>query len=437
MKIKIAGVEEELIKETLENGLEIYLLPNEHVKNYYATFNTKFGSLHTQFKKENASSYVKIPNGVAHFLEHLTFYMENEDASTHYADMGAMSNAYTNFDVTCYEVFGYNRFKENIEYLLDFVQTPFYNAKMVDEEKGIITEEVKMIEDNPDMQLAFALYRNLFEKDHHRFLIAGEVEDVKKTTLKDIENAYKTFYHPSNMFVIITGNFNAEEALAIITENQAKKKFTSPFKIKIKEAKEPVKVVKEFESIETTVEIPKVNIGLKIPKAYFKNSGLSEMEINLYMSFIINTNFGVSSEIREQLITGNIMTEGIYFSKFMTKDYYILELTAETSYPERFISIMKEKLKKLTITKEEFNRKKKVAISNFILSFDNIEEMNASIQMDLLSFGKFQNTIYEQYKNLQFEECKEVAKKIAGKNMSIVVLRPKDEKCEKIEAEDE
>ncbi len=437
MRIKIAGIEEELIKETLDNGLDVYLLPNEHVKNYYLTFNTKFGSLHTQFKKESASSYVKIPNGVAHFLEHLTFYMENEDASTHYADMGAMSNAYTNFDVTCYEVFGYNHFKENLEYLLDFVQTPFYNAKMVEAEKGIITEEVRMYEDSPAMQLPFALYRNLFEKDNHRFLIAGEVEDVKKTTLKDIENAYKTFYHPSNMFVIITGNFNAEEALAIITENQAKKKFTSPFKIKKKESKEPIKVVKEFESIETTVEIPKVNIGLKIPKAYFKALGLSEVETNLYISFIMNTNFGISSEVRDQLISGNIMTEGIDFSKFMTKDYYILELAAETPYPERYISIMKEKLKKVTITKEEFSRKKKVAISNFILSFDNIEVMNESIQMDILYFGEFQNKIYDIYKNLQFDKCKEVAKKINSKNMSIVVLRPFDKKNEKDEAKDE
>ena len=223
-KIKINGVKEELITETMPNGLRIFLLPNNRVKNFYMTFSTKFGSVTTEFKKETAKNYIKIPNGVAHFLEHLTFNLENNvDATDLFADLGSSSNAFTAFNVTCYEVFGYNKFKENLETLLDFVQSPYYTSELVENEKGIISEEVKMYEDDPQVNLTFSLLKNMLHTHNAKNLVAGTVKDVKNTKLEDIEAAYNTFYHPSNMFIIITGNFNAEEALAIISENQLKK----------------------------------------------------------------------------------------------------------------------------------------------------------------------------------------------------------------------
>ena len=50
-RIKIDGVDEKIIYEQMPNGLDVYLLPNKKVKNFYMTFNTKFGSLYTEFKK--------------------------------------------------------------------------------------------------------------------------------------------------------------------------------------------------------------------------------------------------------------------------------------------------------------------------------------------------------------------------------------------------
>lgn len=55
-KIKIQGVNETVLYERMSNGLEVFLLPNENVKNFYMTFNTKFGSIHTEFKKDHAGS---------------------------------------------------------------------------------------------------------------------------------------------------------------------------------------------------------------------------------------------------------------------------------------------------------------------------------------------------------------------------------------------
>ena len=427
-KIKYPKVDEILYKEVLPSGLEVYLIPNKNVKNFYMTFSTKFGSLYTEFKKASAASYTKIPDGVAHFLEHITFKMPDGDASDYFANLGSESNAYTSFKVTCYEVYGYDKFKENLNYLLDFVQTPCYTSKMIEAEKGIIAEEVKMCEDNTLALLSYSLYRNLFSKHKYSSFVCGNVKDVKSTTLKDIENSYQTFYHPSNMFIIITGNFNHEEALAIIEENQAKKKFEKAPEIKIKRINEPNKVVKEYEEIPANVEVEKVNIGLKIPLSNFSKLNISEIKRDILVNIIINSNFGRTSEIRERLINGNIITDGIVASKYITDDYLIIELSAETPYPQRYISIMKEKLKKITITKEELEIKKRVAISNYILFFDDIEETSYNIQSDLINYGQVIHNIYDIYNELDYSAAEEVAKKINDKNMAIVVLVPKEDK---------
>ena len=77
-------------------------------------------------------------------------------------------------------------------------------SKMVEEEKGIITEEVKMYEDEIETKLIFKSFENMLHKDKTKNKISGSEEDVKSIELEDLENAYKTFYHPSNMNYIPT-----------------------------------------------------------------------------------------------------------------------------------------------------------------------------------------------------------------------------------------
>lgn len=425
-KINIPGLDDTLYKETMKNGLDVYLLPNKNVQNFYITFNTKFGSIYTEFKKENEKSYTKIPDGVAHFLEHLTFKMEDGDASDYFASIGASSNAYTSYKVTCYETMSFDNFKENLEYLLDFVQTPYYTKENVEAEKGIICEEVNMYKDRPERQLSNEMNKCLFKNDKRKYLVAGTVKDVKSTTLKDIEAAYNTFYHPSNMFIIITGNFNPEEALAIIEENQSKKTFDDKFKIDIKKISEPAKVEKEYLEFKTNVEIEKVNIGIKIPLSTFNKMNLPDIERNIYISMITNSMFGRSSEIRERLVSGNIVTDGIYVYRTYTDDYLIINIIAETPYPQRYISLIKEEIKKIDITEIDLERKKRVAISNFILGGDDIEEVNSNIQSDIVEFGEVIPNLYDIYNKLNIKTAKEIAKKITDKNMSVLVLTKKE-----------
>ncbi len=426
-KINISGTSEEIITDVMANGLRVFLLPNNKVKNFYITFSTKFGSTSTEFRKENAKKNIKIPNGVAHFLEHLTFKMEHgEDASDYFASLGSSANAYTCFNVTCYEVFGYDKFKENLNTLLDFVQTPCYDNEMVQNEKGIICEEIKMYDDQVETELVFGLFRNLLHKSHEKYAVSGTIKDVKSTKLIDIENAYNTFYHPSNMFVIITGNFNPEEALAIISENQNKKEFAPSFKIVESKEKEINKVVTEYEELSRNVEMEKVNIGLKIPLSSFSSLKLDDALLRVYINLITNSMFGRSSKIQDRLISGNIITDGIYLNRTYLDKHLLITIMAETPYPKRFVSIIQESIANIDIEEEDLERKKRVAISNLIRSFDDIETTSNLIQSDILDYDEINPNLYDIYNSLDIKLAKKIAKLLRTTNTSTLVINKKE-----------
>lgn len=421
-KISLSHLNEEIIHEVLPNGLEVFLLPNKNVKNFYMTFSTKYGSFMNNFKKSTSKKYYQTPSGVAHFLEHITFNMKDIDASSYFSNLGSSSNAYTSFKITCYEVFGYNHFKENLDYLMDFVQTPYYNEKMVEAEKGTICEEAKMYDDMPDSIALFHLLENMFYSLSIKSKVVGTVDDVNSITLDDILASYNTFYHPSNMFIIITGNFNVEEALSIITENQSKKEFPKKFKIDNKFEHEKNTIPCEYENVICNVEIPKVSMGLKIPISSFKDLKINDEVLSIYLSLIVNANFGRSSELKERMTSGNIITDGIYTDILSTPEHIIIHLVSETSYPKRYINLIKESIKNLKITESDLKRKSKVAKSNLIMSFDDIEITNMNISDDIIEYGKVISNYYDIYTKLDVNIANKICKNIKNAPLATIVL---------------
>ena len=427
-KINLSGVNEIVYHEVLDNGLNIYMLPNKNVKNYYITFTTKFGACDIEFKSDKQDNYIKVPNGVAHFLEHLTFKMENGmDASDYFASLGCQANAYTSTSETCYEVYGYKNFKEALNYLLEYVQTPYYTKENVEAEKGIICEEIKMRSDNPMVKLHETINKSLFKNNNRKYQIAGTIKDVQNTTLNNILDCYNTFYHPSNMFIVITGNFNPNEASAIIYENQSNKNFGEPIKIKRKRVSEIDSVVEEYTELEANVELEKASVSLKIPIEDFKDLNLTKEELSIYVSIIINSNFGRSSELREELVSGNIITDGPYITKYFTDEHLIISIMAETEYPKKFISMIKEQIAKLDITEKDLVRKQRVALSNYIVTFDSIDEINGTIVNDIIQYDKLIDNLYDIYVGLNIDTSKKIVKKLITDNISVVVLNKKNE----------
>jgi predicted Zn-dependent peptidase len=425
-KVKILGAKENLFYEKLKNGLEIYMVPNSNVKNFYLTLNTKFGSIYTNFKYEGKN--YNIPKGVAHYLEHLMFNMPDGSAFNYFSKLGSNVNAYTSYDITCYEVFSNSYFKENLEYLIKYVYTPYFTKEMINDERGIITEEIKMYEDNPNTELLYGLYRNIYVNDEHQYLISGTVEDVKKIKLEDIEIAYKAFYNPANMFMILTGNFNPEEALAIIHESLSKLELPEYQKPEILISEEPYDVKKEYNEKEMNVDKPKVTIGFKIPKNNFKSLKMSDIYLKVYINLLMRINFGTTSLLREELETNNIINDDIGFTLTETDDYYVEAFMVSTDYPDYVISKIKDKINNLDISKESLDRKVKSTISSLIMEFDEIEGVSNDIQDDVINYNRYIYDAYNYYRSLNVEDAIKIANKLKKYKECISILNPKKEK---------
>ena len=427
-KIEIKGIEEIIYHETLSNGLNIYLLPNTNVKNFYITFNTHFGSMYTEFKCAGDKSYTKVPNGIAHYLEHLMFNMPNGSAFDYFFKLGSSVNAFTSYDLTCYEVFASKHFKENLNYLLDYVQTPYFTKELINNERGIITEEIKMYDNNPNTELIWGMNKNIFIKDKRKDLISGTVADIKKITLSDIETCYNAFYHPANMFIVITGNFNPEEALAIIHENQAGKNFGEYLNPTIKKITEPKQVAVEKQIKEMNVEINKVNIGIKVPLKNLLATKIPISRLRTYIHLINQVKFGSSSSLKERLVNGGIILNGMGVRVTYTNEYLVLNIVTETEYPERFIDIIKEEISHIRITKEELTRKSRTFISDYILHFDDIESVNYDITSDIIEFHEIINDMLNVYEDLNILELNKLINVLKFNVISTLIIKPIEKK---------
>ncbi len=424
-KIEFIGTKESLYVHHLDNGLDIYMVPKNNVKNFYITLNVKYGSIYTNYKVGN--NIFNDPKGIAHYLEHLMFNMPDGDAFDVFSKLGSSANAYTSNDVTCYEVFSNSKFKENLEHLIHFVYTPYFTKELINKERGIISEEIKMYEDDPSTEVFHGLFENIFIKDERRYLVAGKVNDIKDIKLDNIENAYRAFYHPQNMFMVITGNFNPEEAVAIITESMNKIGFPELEIPELITPKEPFDINNAYNEKEMNVLKPKVVIGYKIPKNNFKALKLSNLELKLYLNLIIRINFGATSLLNEEMKSNGIINRGIGNRLIDTDDYYIESFITETDYPDYFITRIKETFENLKITEEDVNRKIKSSISNLIYLFDNIEAVNSEIQDDIINYGNVITDAYKLYKTLDADTASEVIEKL-GKNLQVVnIIKPKNE----------
>ena len=423
-EIKINKTNEILYYKKLSNGLEVYILPNKNQKNFYITLNTKFGSINTEFKNENDKEYIKVPNGIAHYMEHLMFNMENGTAFDFFSKLGASVNAFTSYDITCYEVFSSTYFKENLNYLLDYVQTPYFTKELINNERGIITEEIQMYDNNPNTELTYKSFENIFIKDKHKNLISGEIDDIKKITLDNIMDCYNTFYTPSNMFIVITGNVEPYEALAIIEENQKDKEFNE-CSYKNKEVNEPTNVSKKYEEKEMNVETNKISISYKIPKKNFNKLKIKEEELSIYISLLFDILFDSTSIIQDKLVSSSVVQNGIDINKTFTKDYIVVSLMTDSDYTETLINMIRETLENIDIKEKDLIRKIKVYKSNYILHFDDIENVNNTIQDNIIQYKKYILNNMDIYDSVNIDILNDIVKCLKNKEESILIIKPK------------
>ena len=422
-EIKLTKLDEVIYYDKCNNGLEVYMWVNPRVNNFYATLNVLYGSVHTDFKIKGKE--YNVPNGIAHFLEHINFNEKNgKTAYDYYNKLGSSINAFTTFEYTSYEVYGSNNIIDNVTHLIEYVETPVINKELVEKEKGIINEEISMGLNNPGKRLYFANNKILYHKNKEMNEITGTKDDIKKINEENLKLVYNSFYHPSNMILVVTGNFDPYELMVAIKENQNSKEFKGFVKPKIIKEKEDISVVKDNDVIIDNVLIPKVVVNYKMSRNVFKNIK-DDIILLIGLRILMNANFGPTSDFKENLMEKQLITN-MSTSVRETNDIIVLSINCETRYPNELIDIIKDNMNKLSITKERLLRRIKSNIAYIITGFDDIEYVNSNISSDVVLYNKVINNIYNIYKDYKLDDINYIMKHINLDNCAVMVQKGRE-----------
>ena len=415
-KYTFEKVDESIYKETLDNGLEIYMYPTKKTKNFYITISVKYGSRVLKYEVGNEENEV-IP-GSAHFLEHKVMAIsENERFSSKLKELGSFANAWTNSYGTNYNLFGSKDIYENIRILLDIFYNTNINDKNVDEEKGIIGEEIDMYKDRINVHMHELMFKNLFSKSYVRNTTVGERKDIEKITSNSLNKIYNDFYIPNNTFIIVCGDFDTKECLNVIKKEINKYK---PIKKEIPSLiteKEPIEVNKKYEEIIKDVESEKVRIGFKIKKDLL---GINDDNIlRYYLDIILSCYISPTSKLFEKYKMNELFFGGGY-NVSIVDDYLVLCVTAECKDADKFIKQVLKDIKNIKITKEDFERKKKIYLKAYITDFDSIEDIEYNICMSLFIDGYINYKEYSDIINLNYEDACKIISKLNFDNYCII-----------------
>ena len=425
-ELELKGLNEKIYVYHTKCGLPIYMWVNEKVSSMYASLSVKYGSIHTKFKIGKKT--YEVPNGIAHFLEHVKFNIDEETtAHDEFYKLGGDANAFTTFDYTSYIVFATNNKKENLEELLNFVYNPFFTKKCISKEKGIIVEEANMGLDDPYSIVFFHSLLNTLQKSKYRNTITGTPDDVTSITLEDVKLVYDTFYHPENMFLTLTGNFNPYEMACLVEDNLSKKKFGKYLKpINIKE-NEPKKVTTKYKEEYINVTYPRLKFSIKMDMSRFKN--YSSLELKILTSLLFNINFGATSDFKDEL-----MEKGLIQNMNVTCDVYddtfVVTINVTSNFKEEIIKKVKEKLENLSISELDFKRKKNATIATLILDYEDLENVSYRIQDDVLNNGGIVTNLKEILEDETIDDLKDIIDLLDTDNLSISVFLPKENQKE-------
>lgn len=413
-------LDETLFMDQLDNGLQVYILPKKGFQKTYATFTTRYGSIDREFRVNG--QLVKVPDGIAHFLEHKMFEEEEGDIFNTFAIQGAQTNAFTSFDRTTYLFSSTENIEKNLETLLNFVQHPYFTDENVEKEKGIIAQEIRMYDDNPDWRLYYGLLRALYQQHPIRIDIAGTVESIYQITKEQLYTCYETFYHPSNMVLFIVGGVEPNTIINLIKKNQSSKQFKPSPTIERIYPKEPETIYQSLNEIHLSVAMPKVLMGFKHDDLGLK--GKEFIKAELKMQLLLELLFGKGTDVYSKLMNQGLIDEDFGFEFQIEQNYAFSLIGGNSKDPTKLVDQIKDVISNTKELDEQFfQRSKKKKIGDFLRKL-NVSEFIANQFTRYLFNDANLFDILPVLEGFTVDDVNRTLQQLKEKNMAVTVVLP-------------
>jgi predicted Zn-dependent peptidase len=370
--------ERNLRRTILPNGLIVLTERMEYMRSVAMGVWTKSGS-----RSEPAEC-----NGISHFVEHMLFKGTRSRSAKQIAremdSIGGNLDAFTGMETICFNV---KSLAEHVpialDVLADLVLNPVFTAPDIERERGVILEEIKIDEDNPDV-LVHELFTQAFWRDHPLGRpILGTTKTVARLDRESIVAYHEDRFHGGNMIFAAAGNLDHD----LFAEAVAQKFITLPGGSPLNELPAPHANARIVTRNKKSLEQVQICLGVPAPPI---------TDENRYATLILNTVLGggMSSRLFQTIREERGMAYSIYSDLSPYRDTGTLLVYAGTSAGKALevvdlILAEFRKLKQEPLTEEELTRAKDQVKGNILMGLESSNARMANLARQEMYFHEF------------------------------------------------
>jgi predicted Zn-dependent peptidase len=364
-------------KEVLENGLTVLTERMPHVRSISLGIWLRMGS-------RNEAAEV---NGVAHFIEHLLFKgttnRSGEEIARQVDSIGGHLDAFTAKETICYSS---KVLDEHLpiafDILSDLVLNPKFDAGDIEKERGVVLEEIKMVEDTPD-DLVNEIFTQNFWKDHPLGRpILGTKQTITRLDRERVLEFFQEFYIPEVIIVSVAGNLDHERVVDLVRNRFGR---ISAHRNGYQEA--PAHTHSRI-TIRSKKELEQVHICMGVPACPISHD-------DRYACYVLNTILGGGMSSRFQNIREKQgLAYAIYSGLNSYKDTGCLSVYAGTSLEttERVVDLIVSEfrnLKRQPVEVEELRRAKDYLKGSLMLGLESTSSRMSNLARQEMYFGRY------------------------------------------------
>lgn len=405
-----------------ESGLPIRILRKEGYRSAYATVAVRYGSVDNAFFVDGRLRTV--PAGIAHYLEHKLFESEDGDAFLQYAKTGANANAYTSFQQTAYLFSCTENFERSLEILLHLVQDPYFTEENVEKERGIIGQEIRMCEDDPDRLAMFNALEMLYAAHPVRIDIAGTQASIAKITPQLLYDCYSAFYNLRNMVLTVCGDVD-EKTVTAVADRMLKT--APPLAIERRLPQEPTTVSEHRRVAHMEVAAPVFHIGFKEPVT---GDGVHTGRELMAAQVLLELLCGHASPLYADLMAKGLINETFGSGYFEGAGFGAFLFSGESRDADAVAAALVaeiERMRRDGIDGERFEEEKRALFGQLITGLNSVESC-ADWMADDCFYGRKPFALIDSAAKLDVQSVYTVLhKKLCTENMAVSLVLPKGE----------
>ena len=407
---------------TLSNGVKIISEFIPYLKSFSLGFWFNIGA-----RDENLKN-----NGISHFIEHMLFKGTKTRSAKQISDeiesYGGYLNAFTSKEQTCYYSRGLSEnFKKTFVVLSDMIQNPSFKESHIKKEAGVVIDELKDIDDNPEELIFDKFEESIFNGHTLSYPIIGTEKNILSYNSNILNQFHKANYRLDNLLISVSGAIHHEEAVLLAEKYFKGKRSTSSQKRKtfVKQIVSEVNIEKEIQQVHSI--LGRTTYGFNDPRRH-KLKVLSTLlgdgsSSRLFQA--VREKLGMTYQINTFLNSYlDVSAFGVYYS---TND-------KQAGKVNEIVHREFSKLRNIEVKPKELKRVKEYIKGNTLMSLESTTNRMIRLANSLLHYGKIVpiEDILVKIDSVTSEDIQKLSNEVLNEStLSKIIICSKDNSIKK------